>query len=333
MQTAGAPLNSTPTLTIIIVSFNVCRDLRECLESVYASDCDEAVQVIVVDNASGDDTAGMVREEFPAVELICNSANVGFPRANNQGLAIAQGTFTLFLNPDTVVRPDTFAACVRYMDEHTDVGLLGCKVRYPDGSIQYECARNYPSLDAMVWEALYLHMLFPRNRHFGKTLMSYWDHEDSREVPCILGAFMLTRRSILTAIGGMDDSVFMFMEDLDLCYRIRQAGWKVFYFADTSIIHKAGRSQQAFAGSLKPTNAEAKYAFFRKHSGLAAATVCRLIFLLQGVFRLTVSLVLIPVISTFPGTRPKLRGSWIVEDHWHLLQWALGRRPNAETSR
>ena len=178
----------------------------------------------------------------------------------------------------------------------------------------------------MIWEAVYLHRLLPKNRRFGKTQMSYWDHEDSREVPCISGAFMLTRRSILTGIGGMDESVFMFMEDVDLCYRIGAAGWKVFYLSDVSIIHKGGRSQQSYARSLQPMNAEAKYTFFRKHSGLAAAEVCRLIFLVQSVFRLTVSLLLFPVIAAFPRTKGTLRGLWIVTDHWNLLQWALGRR-------
>ena len=201
-------------LSVIIVSYNVREDLRECLKSVYASEKSEGLQVIVVDNVSKDDTVQMVQQEFPQVELICNHENLGFPKANNQALAAARGTFTLFLNPDTVVMPDTLSTCVRYLREHADIGLLGCKVLYPDGSIQYECARNFPSLEAMVWEAFYLHMLFPKNKHFGKTLMSYWDHQDSREVPCLIGAFMLGRSLMLQEIGGMDESIFMFLEDM-----------------------------------------------------------------------------------------------------------------------
>jgi GT2 family glycosyltransferase len=318
------PNSADPVLTVIIVSYNVARDLRECLASVYASRFSGGLQVIVVDNASDDDTVSSVRREFPEVELVCNPSNVGFPKANNQALALARGTFILFLNPDTEVMADTMAACVAYLREHPDVGLLGCQVRYPDGTIQYECARNYPSLDAMLWEALYLHMLFPRNRMFGKTRMSYWDHQGSREIPCLLGAFMLTRHSILADIGGMDESVFMFMEDIDLCYRIHHAGWKVFYLADYSIIHKVGRSQKSYQGSLRSTNAEAKYAFFRKHSGPVAASACRLIFLMESIFRLTVSVLLFPIVTAFPGAKEPLRRSWAINDHWQLLRWALG---------
>jgi GT2 family glycosyltransferase len=322
---------SSPALALIIVSYNVCRDLRECLTSVYASDFDEGVQVIVVDNASSDGTVDMIRNEFPAVDLIQNSGNVGFPKANNQGLSTARGDFTLFLNPDTVVMPDTLRACVRFMREHADVGLVGCKVRYPNGAIQYECARNFPALSTMVWEALYLHMLFPRNRRFGWTLMGDWDHEDSREVPCVLGAFMLARRSILDALGGMDESVFMFMEDLDLCYRVREAGWKIFYLADATIIHKGGRSQETYSGSLRATYAEARYAFFRKHFGPSAALACRAIFLMQSVFRLAVSLCLMPLVAAFPRAKRALRGAWAVGEHWHLLRWALRHRTSEGT--
>jgi GT2 family glycosyltransferase len=169
-------------------------------------------------------------------------------------------------------------------------------------------------------------MLFPKSPVFARTLMGDWDHEDSREVPCVLGAFMLARRSVLADLGGMDESVFMFMEDMDLCYRVREAGWKVFYFADASIIHKAGRSQESYLGSLKLTSAEAKYAFFRKHAGLGAALACRAIFFVQGVFRLAISLFLSPLVAAFPRARPALRSLGVIEDHWHLVQWALGRR-------
>ena len=323
------PHSPEPLATVIIVSYNVCGDLRDCLRSIEGSDNDDRLQVIVVDNASADDTVAMVRREFPRVQVLANTANVGFPKANNQALALARAPFVLFLNPDTLVMPATVSTCVRYLSDHAEVGVVGCKVQLTDGAIQLECARNYPSLDAMVWEAFYLHMLFPRSRLFGKTLMSYWDHQDSREVPCLVGAFMLTRRSILESLGGMDETVFLFMDDVDLCYRIRDAGWKVFYLADISIVHKSERSRRTFAGSLMAFNAEAKYAFFRKHVGLPAALACRFIYLVQGIFRLAASLVLYPVAAAFPRAKRRLRSSWIVQDHWRLVQWSLFRRVQA----
>ena len=317
------------SLTIIIVSYNVCTDLGECLESIYASAVAEPLQVIVVDNASSDDTVEMVRREYPQVELIVNDHNVGFPKANNQALPHARGTFTLYLNPDTAVARDTLSACVRYLRDHPRVGLLGCKVLLPDGRIQYECARNFPALEARLWEAFYLHMLFPRHRRFGYTLMGYWDHEGSREVPCLVGAFMMSRTAILKDLGGMDESVFMFMEDLDLCYRVHEAGWTVFYLSDVSVLHKTGRSQKKYSGSLAATDAEAIYAFFRKHSGVGRARLCRGIFLIQGVFRLMASFVLLPVGYAFPRTRRWLRGAWVPSGHWYLIRWALSRRSQA----
>ncbi|HUR21386.1 MAG TPA: glycosyltransferase family 2 protein [Vicinamibacterales bacterium] len=314
------------SLTIIIVSYNVRSDLQACLASVYGSTFDGPLQVIVVDNVSRDGTDEMVRGEFPQVEWIGNEENVGFPKANNQALPLARGTFTLYLNPDTVVAPDTLRRCVGYLTDHPDVGLLGCKVLLPSGHIQHECARNFPTLEARLWEALYLHMLFPRHRRFGHTLMGYWDHEGSREVPCLLGAFMIGPTALLRQLKGMDESVFMFMEDLDLCYRVHEAGRKVFYLADVSILHKVGQSQKRYTGSLAATNAEAIYAFFRKHEGIGHARVVRGIFLLQGVFRLVVSFVLLPVGYAVPRVRPWLRGAWIPAGHWYLIQWALGRR-------
>jgi GT2 family glycosyltransferase len=142
---------------------------------------------------------------------------------------------------------------------------------------------------------------------------------------------MLARHSIVDALGGMDESVFMFMEDLDLCYRVREAGWKIFYLADATIIHKGGRSQDTYSGSLRATNAEAKYAFFRKHFGRSTALACRAILLIQSVFRLTVSLCLMPVVAAFPRAKRAFRGAWAVGEHWHLLRWALGRRPTEGT--
>ena len=315
------------SLTIIIVSYNVRADLQECLRSIFASVFDSPLQVIVVDNVSRDGTEAMVRRDFPQVEWIGNDRNVGFPKANNQALPQARGEFTLYLNPDTVVAPDTLHRCVSYLRDHADVGLLGCKVLLPSGQIQHECARNFPTLEARLWEAVYLHMLFPRHRRFGYTLMGYWDHEGSREVPCLLGAFMLGRTAMLRELNGMDESVFMFMEDLDLCYRVHQAGLKVYYLADVSILHKVGQSQKRYSGSLAATNAEAIYAFFRKHDGMGHARAVRGIFLIQGVFRLGVSLVLLPVGYAIPRVRSWLRGAWVPAGHWYLILWALGRKP------
>ncbi len=307
-------------LSIMIVSWNVREDLCKCLGSIYASDFSDSLDVIVVDNASQDGTVEMIHQVFPNVNLITNSRNVGFPKANNQALAVAQGEFVLYLNPDTVVSPSTLSTCVQFLRENKDIGLLGCKVLYPDGSVQYECARNFPSLTTMIGEAFYLHMLFPKNPYLGRTLMGYWDHQDSRDVPCLIGAFMLGRRSVVQSLGGMDESVFMFFEDTDLCYRVKQQGWRVFYLANASVIHVSGQSQKRYSGQLEYSKAKARYAFFKKHVGTGRAISCWFILVIQGIFRLTMSLILFPIIRLFPWTKSWLRTAGTPSKHWALIK-------------
>jgi GT2 family glycosyltransferase len=317
-------------LSIIIVSYNACGDLCDCLRSIYDTSLLDDYEVLVVDNNSTESNSAAVGLHFPKVRLFRNAENIGFPRANNQALREAKGEYVLCLNPDTVLRQDTLSRCVAFMRENHDVGLMGCKVIYEDGSIQYEGARNFPSLRAMAGEIFYMHMLFPRSRVFGRSLMGYWDHRDSRDVPCLLGAFMLGRRSLLDEMGGMDESVFMFLEDQDLCYRVREAGWRIAYLADAEVVHKSGRSQKAYSGSLTFTKADALYGFYRKHRGAAAAFTCWLMLLTQGAFRFTVGLMLWPVGKRSPRLRRVLRGACEVRRHYDLMRWAahlvLGKR-------
>lgn len=315
-------------LSIIIVSYKVRQDLQECLESVYSSNFNDIFEVIVVDNNSNDGTIEMVRSLFPQAHLIPNIVNDGFPKANNQALKVANGDYVLFLNPDTILMANTLSVCVTFMRQNASVGLMGCKALYPDGRIQFECARNFPTLDAMIWEALYLHMLFPTNRCFGKTLMSYWDHRDSRDIPCLLGAFMLGRAYILKQIGGMDTSVFMYYEDIDLCYRVRALGWRIFYLSDASIIHKTGRSSKKNINSLVIASAEARYAYFRKHFGIGKARICWLIIFVQGIFRFGLSLPLFSCALVFRRLRHVMPDVCKPNKHWYLIRWSLSCLPS-----
>ncbi len=310
------------TLSVIIISFNVRADLYDCLVSLFAAGVDD-LQVIVIDNSSHDGSVTMVREFFPQVEVIANETNVGIPCANNQGLARARGEYVLYLNPDTVVAENTLTACMEFMREHSDVGLMGCRVLYPDGKIQYECARNFLSLDILFWETFYLHMLFPRHPYFGKTLMSDWDHQSSRDVPCLIGAFMLGRRALLQELGGEDESVFIDLDDIDLCFRVKQAGWRVFYFAAPTIIHRTGRSRPKFSGNLIRIGADAKWEFFRKHYGQNAARWCHALLLFRGVVRFVISVPLALAARLFPNLRVTLRGAALPSRHWHLIVWAV----------
>ena len=316
----------TITLSIIIVNWNVWDDLHECIESIFKSSFPEEMEVILVDNASSDQSVVNTQSAFPDVKIISNSTNVGFPKANNQALAVAKGEFVLFLNPDTVLMPDTLYGCISYMRSQEDIGMLGCKILYPDGSIQYDCARNFPSLHTTVWSAFYLHMLFPKSRLFGEELMGYWDHKTSRDVPCLLGAFMLSRRSILQEMGGMDESIFMFLEDMDLCFRVKQGGWRVYYLADFSMVHKSKKSQKKLKLPMTYEYATARYEFFKKHYGLTKARICRLLFLVQGIFRLMVSFIFLPLAYLSPRLRSWLRNTHRPVVQLNLLRWVYEYR-------
>jgi GT2 family glycosyltransferase len=237
-------------LSIVIVTWNNEREIADCLQSIR--DHAEALEceVFVVDNASRDATCRIVRERFPEVRLIGNSDNRGFPAANNQGFERATGRYTLILNPDTLLQPGTLRECVQYLETHADTGAVGSRLIYPDGETQYDGARRFPDLLTLFVESFYLHMLLPRVPFLSGTHMRHWDHQDSCEIECLSGSFMLVRSGIVRELGGMNTDVFMFYEDMDFCFRIRRSGWKIYYLASVATIHLHGASKSGTVSSL-----------------------------------------------------------------------------------
>jgi GT2 family glycosyltransferase len=308
-------------LSIIIVNWNVCALLRQCLRSIYVTRGRLALEVIVVDNASCDDSVRMVRSEFPEVQLIASDTNLGFPKAVNQAIPLCKGDFVLFLNPDTVVQPGTLEKSVNFLQKHAEFGVLGCKLLYEDGRVQYEGARNFPALWAIFLERMYLHMLFPRSRFFALSDMGHWDHDDDREVPAISGAFMLLRRAALQEVAPLDE--LMFFEDIDLCYRLRAAGWRIYYLASAVTTHFSGKSCEQSEADLWLLSGEVRYRFFRKHKGVLQAETCRLIFLFGSMFRLILGLVLYPVVVPF-SHRSRFGRLFNLRQHIGLILWSLG---------
>jgi GT2 family glycosyltransferase len=318
-------MTDSPDLSIVIVSWNVSADLEECLASIEAaSPPANGVEVIVVDNASSDDSVDMLRS-FPTVRVLVNSENLGFSAANNQGIGQAQGRYVLVLNPDTVIEAETLVLCLSHMDANPDVGLLGCKVIRPDGTIQPECARNFPTLRDSLLDSFYLHMIFPKSRMFGTSLMTYWDHADSRDVPCIVGAFMLLRREVLREVGLFDTSVPMYLDDIDLCYRISRSRWRTYYLSTARIVHKGGRSEAKAGRVLDGLGAQARYAFFLKHFGWPTALAYRMIIFVRGLFRCVaaVGACLAQLLVGPRGALPKVaQGKRPIA----LLKWSLTNR-------
>ncbi len=235
---------------IVIVSYNTRALLQRCLESVYHSE-GVSFEVYVVDNASSDGSADMVAETFPQAHLIANAENVGYPRANNQGLRAlgfpeaGRTRYALLLNPDTEIPPHALRDMVAFMDAHPDAGAAGPKVVLPSGELDLACRRAFPSPEVAFYRLSGLAQLFPRSPRFGRYNLTYLDPDQEAEVDSVVGAFMLVRREAIAQVGLLDESFFMYGEDLDWAYRLKQAGWRVFYTPHVTILHvKRASSRQ-----------------------------------------------------------------------------------------
>ena len=207
----------------------------------------------------------MLRKRFPEIHLIVNHENRGFAKANNQALAVAKGRFICLINPDTLVREDTFQSCLDYMRSHADAGMVGCKVLNADGSLQLACRRSFPTPWVGLTKALGFSALFPKSRLFGRYNLTYLDPDSISEVEAISGSFMMVRREVIEQVGFLDEAFFMYGEDLDWCYRIHQAGWKIIYLPTTQIIHYKGRSAKEAPFDNLRIFYSAMQLFVRKH--------------------------------------------------------------------
>ena len=253
-------------LAIVIVNYNVCALLCNCLKSVYAS-TGVSFEVCVVDNASPDASADMVAREFPQAHLIRNTQNMGYAAANNLGLKhfgfgdqnSETPRYALLLNPDTVVPPDAFARMIQLMDDHPDFGVSGPKLVRLDGSLDLACRRGFPTVEVSFWRLTKLSKLFPRSKRFGRYNMTYLDPDQAAKIDAVVGAFMLVRREAIAQAGLLDEIFWMYGEDLDWAYRIKQFGWHVYYYPPVVVTHvKRASSGQDDAGAAK-----AKYEFDR----------------------------------------------------------------------
>lgn len=263
-------------LSIIIVNYNVQYFLEQCLLSVRrALESWQAStpppsgggwgEVFVVDNNSVDNSAAMVKEKFPEVKLIVNQQNTGFAVANNQAIRVSTGKYVLLLNPDTLVREDTFKKCLDFMEAHPDAGGLGVKMIDGSGKFLPESKRGFPTPFVAFCKTFGLSSLFPKSRRFNRYHLGYLDQDETHEVDVLAGAFMLMRRSVLDKIGLLDEAFFMYGEDIDLSYRIVLAGYKNYYFAGTTIIHYKGESTKKGSLNYVRTFYNAMIIFARKH--------------------------------------------------------------------
>jgi len=229
-------------LSIIIVNYNVRAFLEQCLLAIERARHNLSIEIFVVDNASVDGSQAMVKKKFPDVHLIENRENIGFSRANNQALKQARGKYILILNPDTLIQEDTILVLRNFLDKHPKTGAVGCKLINPDGSFQIQSRRSLPTPWVAFTRVVGLSKILPKSRLFGRYNLTFLDPDCECEVDVLSGSLMMVRKSVLNEIGFFDEAYFMYGEDIDLCDRIKRAGWRVFYTPKTKAIHYKGES-------------------------------------------------------------------------------------------
>ena len=261
-------------LAVVIVNYNTKALLRVCLRSLYASEGDFAFHVTVVDNASQDGSLDMVRTEFPQAAAIASPKNGGFAYANNLGLrryGFGQGKdpatlprYALLLNPDTELPPRALAEMLALMDARPELGAAGPKLVLPDGSLDKACRRAFPSPKSFIYRGIGLGKLFPHSPRFAQYNLTYLPEDEETEVDSVVGAFMLVRREAIEQVGLLDESFFMYGEDLDWAFRIKKAGWKVWYYPKVQVLHHKGASSKGNP-RVRVAFYDAMRIFVRKH--------------------------------------------------------------------
>ena len=251
-------------LSVVIVNYNVKHYLWQCLDSVRRASAGLDVETWVVDNASTDGSIALLQKDFPEVHYIENTENVGFAKANNQAIRQAKGELVLLLNPDTFVAEDTLAACIRFFAEHPKAGALGIHMINRDGSFARESRRGLPTPATSFYKVIGLCNLYPTHPRFGRYYMGHLPEYIDGKIEVISGAFMMIRREALELAGMLDEDYFMYGEDIDLSYRIAQAGWECWY-TPSQMLHYKGESTQMTSFRYVQNFYNAMLIFFRKH--------------------------------------------------------------------
>lgn len=287
-------------VTVILVSYNVRRHVLAALRSVSGTSA-LRVETIVVDNASSDGTVAAVREEFPGTVVVEAGANRGFGAGNNLGLRRAGGRYVLFLNPDAELRPGALEHLVAYLDAHPDVGIVGPRLRYPDGQVQ-PSRRRFPPIRTLLIESA-----IPGHWWFGwPSLRRYYlddvadDH--AQDVDWLVGAALLVRRDAIDALGGFDERFFLYSEELDLGRRFRSRGWRIVFDPDAEVIHHEGKSSEQNLARRAIAFNESKARYAEKYAGADVGRALRLYLLANTVYDLALE-----TSKLLLGHKPELR--------------------------
>jgi GT2 family glycosyltransferase len=249
-----------------MVTLNCWSVLRDCLESLARAEPGLAREVILVDNASTDRTPELLRRHFPWVRLVENRENVGFTRATNQAIELSTGRYILWLNPDIVLRPDSIGRLLEFLDTRPEAGIVGPKVLNADGSFQPQCRRGLPTPSASLFYLFGLHRMWPKSPRLGAYLLTHLPVDQPTQVDAVSGCCLMARRRVWQDIGSLDEDIFGFGEDIEWCVRARKAGWQVWYWPQSVIVHLKGQGGVQSRPFHKVWGIhQAMWVFYRKH--------------------------------------------------------------------
>ncbi|HEU4335562.1 MAG TPA: glycosyltransferase family 2 protein [Candidatus Eisenbacteria bacterium] len=270
---AGDPGDATPRVIAIVVAYNSAAELPACLASLEAQR-GVTVEIHVVDNASSDTSAELVRRNFPRARLTVSARNLGFAGGNNLILERERAPFYALVNPDAVLAPDAVAACVARLERDRRAGIAATRLVNPDGSLQPSC-HAFLGLRNLLGEAIGAHHVVPGVRSLSSLHMPLFGHDRAAEVDWIQGAFLVVREEIVRTVGGFDPDFFMYGEEMDWCRRARDAGWTVVFLPEPPVVHLGGASSEPMAGPMFVENLKGRLRFLRKHRGPLVAALAR----------------------------------------------------------
>ena len=254
-------------LSIIIVSYNVKDYIKQCIRSIYRSDLSkDSFEIIIIDNDSHDGTVNDIKSSFDKISIIENNLNEGFSKAVNKGIKKANGEFICLLNPDVIINENTFSTLINYLESNKNIGCIGPKIINVDGTIQHSCKRSFPTPLNALFRLFSLDKIFPKSEFFGKYNLTYLDINKIHKVDAISGAFMIFNKAIINQVGCLDEDFFMFGEDIDFCFRIKEKGYDIVYNPETEIMHYKGESVKSAPYDMVNIFYNAMEIYFKKYS-------------------------------------------------------------------
>jgi len=306
-------------LSIVIVSYNTCAILVRCIDSIYQYSQNLSIQIIVSDNASSDHSIETISNRFPDIIIVQNEKNLGFGRANNRAIPFCTGRFILFLNPDVILVEPVLNKMLNFIEETDDAGAVGCKLVNLDGSFQRSYYESDPTLANRFFEAIYIEKLIQKLRHL-HTRRNY-----TARVAAITGACIFIRYTLVSRLGGFDETFFMYCEDIDLCYRIKKLGYNIYYLGNLKMIHYGGAATENNKPSYftKVLTRDSVYKYFLKHYGRPKAFLYRVSMIVAAIFRLTV---LLPIWlgSRIMAMKGHMEYHHSILKYVHVATWGLG---------